>query len=187
MESDMTILRILAAVFLFVGLVLLLAYDKPTWIYWATGLLFFCEVLVQRSIVRCVRHAAPMLLFCAVLAILELIARQAISMLALKALVSYFVFILCVRMIPWPTIVYAAHPRSRAFVPALYLLIVRHFIFILRDETLRSLTAYRLAVPRVFARGGVRALAYCLENLLHRCLQRAERFYAAQLLRGIAE
>jgi hypothetical protein len=58
---------------------------------------------------------------------------------------------------------------------------------ILQDEAMRALTAYRLAVPHGFRPGGMRALAFSLDSLFRRCLVRAERFYAAQTLRGLAE
>jgi hypothetical protein len=78
-------------------------------------------------------------------------------------------------------------PRSWFFQPILFFLFIRHFTSILRDEALRSLTAYRLAVPHPFRRDGFRALAYSLDSFFRRCFLRAERFYAAQLLRGLAE
>jgi len=101
--------------------------------------------------------------------------------------VSYLTVAPALRIMPWVALVRSVSSRNRFFPPVLFLLFIRHFTFILRDEAMRSLTAYRFAVPHPFRRGGIRALAYSLDSFFRRCLLRAERFYAAQLLRGLAE
>lgn len=61
----------------------------------------------------------------------------------------------------------------------------RHFAAILSDEVRRILTARRMAAPRLYRSGGSSSVVHSLGAVLRRSLIRAERFYAAQWLRGI--
>lgn len=179
----MTVVRFILAIFLLCGLALLLVYGNMVWL----GAAVVCMVSVEITLRRSFRWLLPALLFCVALAFLEWIGHRSVTVLPLKALLSYAVLALGFRIMPWMALLQSIPPRSRLFLPVLFLLFVRHFTFILRDEALRTLTAYRLAVPHLLRRGGIRALAYSLNSFLQRCLIRAERFYAAQLLRGLAE
>jgi hypothetical protein len=119
--------------------------------------------------------------------VLELIAHHSLSLLTLKTFACYAILSLSVQLMPWTVLARSVSPQSRIFAPVLFLLFVYHFTVILQEEAWRLLTAYRLAVPHPLRNGGLRALAHSLDALLRRCLVRAERFYAAQTLRGIAE
>jgi hypothetical protein len=67
----------------------------------------------------------------------------------------------------------------------LFLHFTRHFTAILLEESRRMLIARRLAAPRLLGAGGFLSLVHSLTAILRRSLVRAERFYAAQWLRGI--
>jgi hypothetical protein len=179
----MTVVRSTLSILILFGLVVLLVHGNPAWLAVAAA----CAAGIEVAIRRTIRWLVSVLFFCAVLAVLEWIDHRAISALPLKALVSYLALALAFRIMPWMALVRSVPPRSWLFPSVLFFLFIRHFTLTLRDEALRSLTAYRLAVPHPFRRGGMRALAYSLDSFFRRCLLRAERFYAAQLLRGIAE
>jgi hypothetical protein len=73
-------------------------------------------------------------------------------------------------------------PLYRLF---LFLHFTRHFTAILLEEAKRLLIARRLAAPKLYGAGGFSSLVHSLNAILRRSLVRAERFYAAQWLRGI--
>lgn len=179
----MTIARLALALGFLAGLAGLLVYGNVMWLAAAAAFAIVVEVVLKRS----VRWLEPVLLFCAVIALLEWIDHRTVTELPLKSLVGYLGVARAFQLIPWVDLLRLAQPQSRLAAPVLFLLFVRHFILILRDEAMSSLTAYRLAVPHSFRYDGVRALAYSLDSFFRRCLFRAERFYAALLLRGLAE
>ena len=179
----MTVVRSTLSILLLCGLVVLLVHGNVVGLAVAAA----CAASIEVAIRRTIHWLVPILLFCAVLALLEWIDHRTVSALPLKALVSYLAVALAFRIMPWVALVRSVPPRSRFFPPVLFFLFIRHFTFILRDEAMRSLNAYRLAVPHPFRSGGIRALAYSLDSFFRRCLLRAERFYAAQLLWGLAE
>lgn len=79
-----------------------------------------------------------------------------------------------------------AIPRQRLLYRLfLFAQFVRHFATILMTEAQRALVARRMAAPSLYSKSGLRSLAYALSGILERSLFRAERFYAAQLLRGL--
>jgi hypothetical protein len=179
----MTVVRSTLSILLLCGLVVLLLHGNVVGLAVAAA----CAASIEVAIRRTIYWLVPILLFCAVLAFLEWIDHRTVSALPLKALVSYLALASAFRIMPWVALVRSVPTQSRFFPPVLFLLFIQHFTFILRDEALRSLSAYHLAVPHRFRRGGMRALAYSLDSFFRRCLLRAERFYAAQLLRGLAE
>lgn len=183
----MNLLRFIFAVALVAGLVFLLAHGGVAWLASSAAAALLVWALVMRDLPRRILSLGPILFFCAVLALLDLIAHRPSSLLPLQAFASYAVLMLSVQLLPWARVARSVSPPSRFFLPVLFLLFVYHFTVILKEETRQLLTAYRLAVPYPFRRGGLRALAYSLDSLFRRCLARAERFYAAQILRGIAE
>jgi hypothetical protein len=179
--------RFILVVALVCALILLLVDGNFVGLAASAVTAFLARALLLRDFRKCIRHALPVFLFCAILVVLEFIAHRSLSNLALKTFVCYAIVVLSVHLMPWTVMVRSVSPRSCLFAPVLFLLFVHHFTAILQEETRRSLTAYRMAVPHPFRRGGVRALAFSLDSLFCRCLLRAERFYAAQTLRGIAE
>ncbi len=183
----MNLFRFMSAILALCGLIVLLARGSLFWLALAALGALVTEASFLCNLRLYILRALPVLLFCAVLMILELVGHHSVSSLALKAFASYAILVLAVRLMPWTAIIRSVSPQSRFFVPILFLLFVHHFTLILRDETFRTLTAYRLAVPHPFRHGGLKALAFALNSLFRCCLVRAERFYAAQLLRGLAQ
>jgi hypothetical protein len=183
----MNVLRSILAAVLVAVLAVLLAYGNFIVLAASAIAAFLAWTLLLRDLRKCIWRAVPVFLFCAILAILELIAHRSLTLLALKTFVCYAILSLGVQLVPWTVMVRSVSPQSRFFAPFLFFLFIYHFTMILQEETLRALTAYRLAVPHPFRRGGMRSLAFSLDSLFSRCLVRAERFYAAQTLRGITE
>jgi hypothetical protein len=179
----MTAARLMLAVLLLCGLAMLLVSGSTSWLAVTLGCAVSIEIFVRRKF----RWLLPPLLFCLVLALLEWVGHHSVTVLPLKAFLSYAVLTLSLRIMPWAELLRSVSPQSWLFLPVLFLLFVRHFTSILRDEAVRSLTVYRLAVPHLFGHGGIRALAWSLDSFFCRSILRAERFYAAQLLRGLAE
>ena len=179
----MTILRSALVILVLFGLAVLLIHGNAIWL----AVVSLCAFCISVTLLHNIRHLAPVLLFCAVLAVLEWIGHRSVSALPLKAFVSYLLLALAFRLMPWGALMRLISPRSRFFPIALFFLFLRHFTLILLDEAFRSLTAYRLTVLHPFRRRGIQALAHSLDSFFRRCLTRAERFYAAQLLRGLAE
>jgi energy-coupling factor transporter transmembrane protein EcfT len=69
----------------------------------------------------------------------------------------------------------------------LFALFIRHFAMIFASESRRVLQARSLGISRTYGRGWFRSLVAALVALIGRSLSRAERFYAAQSLRGFTE
>jgi hypothetical protein len=186
-QNRMTALRILLAVLLVCVLILLLTRGGFVWITEAAALALIAESILLHSARFCLRRAVPVLFFCVVLAVLEWLAHHVVSTLAIKTFASYLIVQLCVRIVPWSAATQYVRPQSCLFPLILYLLFVRHFVLVLRDESVRSLTAWRISAPYLLRRGGLRSLVFSLDAFIRRCLTRSEHFYAAQLLRGLAE
>jgi hypothetical protein len=186
-QTGMNLLRFILAVFLFFMLAVLLVNGNFIVLAASAVASFLALALQWRDLRICFWRAVPVLLFCAILAVLEWIAHRSLTLLELKTIVCYAILSLVVRIMPWAVMTRLVSPQSRFFTPVLFLFFVFHFTAILQEETRRALTAYRLAVPHPYRRGGIGALAHCLDSLFRRCLARAERFYAAQSLRGFAE
>ena len=91
------------------------------------------------------------------------------------------------QMAPWRSAIFAVRPGSRLYNAVLFGLFVRHFAAILETESRRVLTARRLCISRKWGPGWLRSLAFALAALITRSLVRAERFYAAQRVRGLGE
>jgi len=159
----------------------------PRWL--ALGLLagLICYLAMWRSVARALRAALPILVFALSLAAIQIIFGMPVTNLAAKAVASFFFITSAFRMYPWADLLARVSPGSPLFTLALYLLFVRHFFFILTSESIRLLRARSLCITKPYGRGSFRSLVAALGSLFERTLLRAERFYAAQLLRGFAE
>jgi hypothetical protein len=134
-----------------------------------------------------VKLAVPILLFAAVLAALQVMAGTFTPALALRTVTIFLLSTAAAAVFPWRAAASRAHPRSRLFPAALFLLSLRHFALVLGAEARRMFAARRLAVPRRYGPGWFRSLAWALAAVFRLSLVRAERFYAGLLLRGYAE
>jgi hypothetical protein len=128
----------------------------------------------------------PIVAFAASLAVLEWLSRRTVSGLPVKTITVFLSLTAAARLWPWTDLLRGVGPGSVVWTPVLFALVTRHFVEILRTEILRVLRARSLRVPRRFGPGAFRSLALALVAIVVRCWVRAERFYAAQRLRGLA-
>jgi hypothetical protein len=149
----------------------------------ATGLL--AHFLATRSFRSGLRRLAPILIFAGVLAGLQWLGGAAEPRLALKAVAVFVLVVPAVRLVRWDELLARREPGSPLFGAALFLLLVRHFVRVFAEEARRLLTAQGLAAPRRWRHGWWASLVWALVALFRRALARAERFYAAQLVRGL--
>lgn len=129
----------------------------------------------------------PLAWFLAALFALQWIGGRPDPALLLRTAAIVLLSTTAFRAAPWKAIAGALSPRSPFYAAGLFLLFVRHFAAILAGETQRTLRARSANVTSLFRPGGAVSLAWGLTNIVRRTLDRAERFYAAQLLKGLAE
>lgn len=127
----------------------------------------------------------PIGAFAAGLALLDLASNGVPSSLAVRTVVVFLWLTAGSRLMPWTDLLGRAC-GSMFWTPALFVLVTRHFVQVLSGETVRVFRARSLQVPRRFGPGAFRALAWALVAVVLRSWGRAERFYAAQRLRGLA-
>jgi archaellum biogenesis protein FlaJ (TadC family) len=130
--------------------------------------------------------AAPVLVFAFLLAALQWIA-GARTWLPVQTVAVYAALRLLLLALPLRRLLALPERRSRWWTPALLVFFVRHFLSILGAEARRAVIARSIAVRRRYGPGAFRSLAWSLASLLRRTLARAERFYAAQWLRGLSQ
>jgi hypothetical protein len=183
----MKALRIAGAVVLLAVVVEIAILEDFRWL--SLGLLvgLICYVASWGNVTKALRAALPILVFALSLAGVQLIFGMPVTNLAGKAVASFFFIAAAVRIYPWADLIAQVPPASSFFALACYLLFVRHFFFIFTSEAVRLLQARSLCLPKPYGRGSFRSLVAALAALFERSLLRAERFYAAQLLRGFAE
>lgn len=129
----------------------------------------------------------PILLFAGFLALMQRVSGMPVTCLWLKAILVFMATTTVVRLLPWNDWIFRVRGGSVIYWLSLFALFVRHFAAILLLEGRRALTAHALAAPNRYGPGAFRSLAWAVSSLFSRSLARAERFYAAQLLRGIGE
>jgi len=129
----------------------------------------------------------PVALFASTLALLQQINGTTDVAVPIRTVTVYLLLSAAGSLAPWEWIAAGISPRTRWYHTGLFLLFVRHFAIVLMAETRRTLQARTLAAPRLFGPGGAGALAQAVASIFRRSLLRAERFYAAQTLNGIAE
>jgi len=134
-----------------------------------------------------VKRLLPILVFAAALALMQWASGLPLTMLPLMTLAGFVVTVTLARLVRWQGLVFRIRPGSRSYSALLFALFVRHFAGILGAETRRVLIARRLATPRTWKPGRARSLLFALAALFGRALTRAERFYAAQSLRGMTD
>ena len=108
-----------------------------------------------------------------------------VTLLWLKTILVFAVATTVVRFLPWGRFLFRVRPSSALHLVSLFALFVRHFAWILAAEGKRAFTVRALVVPKPYGPGSFRSLAFAVSSFFSRALTRAERFYAAQLLRGI--
>jgi hypothetical protein len=139
-----------------------------------------------RSLRIVLRNLTPVAVFAATVALLQRFQGNVDWRLPLRTLAVFLLSTSAVRIAPWAWCAGHFSPRSKLYLPGLFLLFVRHFTEILITETHRTLQARAMCAPSLFRPAGFRSLACALASIFRRVLTRAERFYAAQALNGIA-
>jgi energy-coupling factor transporter transmembrane protein EcfT len=137
---------------------------------------------------RILRLSVPLALFCAGVAGLQLMSGNLDPWLPVKTFGAFFAGLAAFACFPWrrlPRLLVA--PPARRNLPILFLLILRHFAGILGAEAARQFRARRLVVVRESGPLGFTSLRCAVVSMFRRSIERAERFYAAQWLRGGAE
>ena len=130
--------------------------------------------------------AVPIVVFAAVLAVLQLASTGRVSMLPAKTVIVFLLLGVVWRVWPFAHAIEGVRPGSRLWTFVLFTLVTRHFIEILQTETVRVWRAWALRVPRRLGPLGFRSLSWTVVAIVLRCWVRAERFYGAQRLRGLS-
>ncbi len=129
----------------------------------------------------------PAALFALTLAALEWLGRREISLLGVRTLAVFLLSRAALAGLSGARLLAASRPGSRRQGAIMFGLFTAHFAWVLGEEARRLLIARRLAAPRRMGPGGFRSLEWALAGLFQRALTRAERFYAAQWLRGLGQ
>lgn len=133
------------------------------------------------------RRLLPLAIFAASVAALEWLAGTLDPWLPLKTLAAFALGTILFAAIPWRLMSRRLAPGRWWYAPVLFLLLLRHFTEILSQEPVRVLRARSMVVSRRYGAGWLSSLGHALAALFRRAIDRAERFYAAQLVRGLAE
>jgi hypothetical protein len=142
------------------------------------------NIIAWKSFAKSMRALIPVTVFVALISALQWFHQGIHFEIAVKILVVYWLTASAFRLIPWKSFGNILRPGSPFAVPTLYLLFMRHFALILAGESKRLLTARSRSVFRSCGRWSFRSLIAALGSLFLRAMNRAERFYAAQLLKG---
>jgi hypothetical protein len=97
------------------------------------------------------------------------------------------VTVLVTRAIPWAKLIAVTPPRTRRFQLALFVLFTMHFARTVSEEARRMMIARRISVPRTFGPGAFCSLQWAVAGVFRRSLTRAERFYGAQVMKGLGD
>jgi len=128
-----------------------------------------------------------LLVFAAVLAAVEFFAAHRPPLLAMRMILAAAAGLLLFRAVPWKRLAGWCLQRRGFRNPALYFLFLHHFLRIFLEECTGLFRAWRLAAPRQWRAGWWRSVHYATASLFPRVIRRAERFYAALLVKGLAQ
>lgn len=140
---------------------------------------------IARRVGSGLRRLAPILIFAGILAGFQWLGGNPEPRLALRTITVFALVVPAAHLAPWEDLLGRGRPGSPLFGAILFLLLTRHFVRVLAGETWRLLTAQRLAAPRRWRPGWWSSLVWAVAALFRRAIVRAERFYAAQLVRGL--
>lgn len=128
-----------------------------------------------------------LLIFAAVLATAESALFRRPPLLAARMIVAAAVGLLLFRAVPWARLARWSIRRPGLRNLTFYFLFLTHFLRIFLEEILSLFRAWRLAAPRRWRASWCRSLMLATTSLFPRTLRRAERFYAALLIKGLAQ
>jgi hypothetical protein len=180
-------MRILAALLLIAAAVGAALTSNLPGLLAAVGGGLALRFVLWRGVSKALRSALPIVAFAAILVALQWLSHAQARTLPLNALAVFLLSTAGFRIFPWTRFVSARRAQSRAFTAVLFALFVRHFAAIFAQEAGRVFQARALSITKPWGRGAFRSLAAAVAGVFSRALARAERFYAAQLLRGLAE
>jgi len=183
----MRILRLVGVLLLVAATAVAALVANPHWLLIAVLLGLLLRAVAWRSFRRSLRATVPIVMFAGVLALMQWVSSTPVSSLPLKTIAVFLFSTTAFRILPWSQIISAARPGSALFELVLFALFVRHFAAIFAKESQRVLQARSLSVSRTWGHGSFRSLAAAVAALFGRSLVRAEHFYAAQSLRGLAQ
>ena len=133
------------------------------------------------------RKLVPVILFAGTVALLQWINGKTDIAVPVRTIAVCLLLTLATSLAPWEWVASRLAPGSHLYHTGLFLLFVRHFATVLITETGRTLQARATAAPNLLHPGGAMSLVQALVSIIRRTLIRAERFYAAQRLNGIAQ
>jgi len=145
---------------------------------------FFIYLFAWKSLAKSMRALIPVTVFIVLLSSLQWLYQGFHFEFSAKILTVFFLTTSSFRLVPWDSCGNVLHPGSKLAVTVLYLLFMRHFALILAVESRRLLTARSRSIFKPYGRWSFRSLASALGSLFLRAMNRAERFYAAQILKG---
>ncbi len=152
------------------------------------GVGFAVHFVVTGDWRRATLLAWPILMFAGLLPLLQWVGGRAVDWaLPLRSAAIFFWLTSAVRLMPWTALLRRVRPRGALFRAVLFLFILRHFVTVLGAEARRVMTARRMAVPHEYGPGWFSSLRGAVTGIFRRAIVRAERFYAAQALREVAE
>jgi hypothetical protein len=133
------------------------------------------------------RMAAPVSVFAGVVGLLQWLSGHGVTVLPMQTVAVCLLVTAAARLARWRIGASFCRPHTRLFSLVLFALFIRHFAAVLAVETRRTLQARALCVPNRYGRAAFSSLVCAVAALFARSLARAERFYAAQRLQGLAE
>ena len=180
-------LRCAFAMILIAVAVISAALDAPSFLFTTTLLAFLLRVILWRGLMRALRPTIPIVLFAGVLAGMQWISQGTVTSLPLKTVAVFLLSTAAFRVLPWDEMSSAIQPGSALFASLLFALFLGHFAAIFAVESRRVLQARALRVSHPWGRVAFRSLGAAVAAVVRRSMDRAETFYAAQSLRGLAE
>lgn len=183
----MAVLRGTLSIILLASLPALLMLRDPRLLAAAALVCAALRCVIERRPRRLLALFVPLLWFLGAICVLQWIGGRPDPALPARAAAIVLLANTAFHAAPWEAIAGRLSPRTPLYAPGLFLLFVRHFTAILAGETQRTLRARSATVSSLFRPGGASSLAWAVANIVRRTLDRAERFYAAQLLKGLAE
>lgn len=178
-------IRLLLVISLLAAAVIV-AFTHHSWLLiGALPVSFGLSLIAWKSVSKSMRAMLPIAVFVVALSFIQWLNHAFNPEVAAKTLAVFWLTASAFRLIPWNQFGGAIRPGSWPATPMLYLLFIRHFAHILSGESRRILTARSRTVFRQFGRWTFRSLVSALGSLFLRAMNRAERFYAAQMLKGL--
>ncbi len=176
----------LSLVFSLLAAATIVAFTHHVWILvGALPISFGLSIIAWKNVIKAMRALLPVTIFILALGFIQWIYHEPDLEVAAKTLAVFWLTASAFRLIPWSQFGNAFRPGCRLSAPLLYLLLIRHFALILTEESRRLLTARSRTVFKPYGRWFFRSIVSALASLFLRAMNRAERFYAALMLKGL--